>query len=66
MGSPFFRTWSAPKANCARGVMDLNSEVFLFRMMTRVIRLSGCSVLQKAFLRMVFGSWKSIIAFLGP
>ena len=26
MGSPFFRTRSAPKANCARGVMDLNSE----------------------------------------
>ena len=45
----------APKANCARGVMDLSSEVFLFRMMIWVIRLSGCSVLQKAFLRMVFG-----------
>ena len=29
MGSPFFRTRSAPKAKCAWGVMDFVSEFFL-------------------------------------
>ena len=54
MGSPFFRTRSAPKAKCARGVMDLHRN-FLFSMMILDIHLSGCSVYQKPFLNM-YGS----------
>ena len=54
MGSPFFRTRSAPKAKCARGLMDLHRN-FLFRMMILDIYLSGCSVSQKPFMNM-YGS----------